>query len=158
MDIGQISSIGYQQRSLTELLDLLEGANVDVVVDVRETPWSYRREFAKGNLTARLAERCIEYVHAKFAGNPKAIRRSAESHREVLTSYRQHLEKNDDILWDFDALVGNLVREGKNVCLICYERHPEDCHRHIVLDGWMTRLGIAPDVLHLGPEGCARFT
>ena len=158
MTIGTVTSIGYQKRSLDELLDLLEQADVDVVVDVRETPWSYRREFAKGNLTDQLHSRSIDYLHAKFAGNPKEIRRNAVNHSACLTTYEQYLEANDQIVLSFEETVGTMLREGKNVCLICYERHPEDCHRNIVLRSWMKHTALNPDVVHLGPDGCSRLT
>lgn len=156
--LGKIFSIGYQQRSASEFLNLVNEAEVDIVIDVRETPWSYRREFAKKALLNQLDEIGIDYFHAKFAGNPKEIRRAASNYTECLNVYKEHLYSNPEIVNEFDKVIGSMVREGKNICLVCYERHPEDCHRNVVLNSWLEFSGLCPKIEHLGPDGCPRFT
>ena len=36
-----LCTIGYEKRSLDEFIDLLLANGVEVVLDVRETPWSH---------------------------------------------------------------------------------------------------------------------
>lgn len=158
MSLGAIFSIGYQKRSVRDFVQLVSDAGVDIVVDVRETPWSYRREFAKSALRSALAEVGVEYMHAKFAGNPKEIRRNAKNYDECLLEYSRYIDNKPDVIREFDATIGELVRQGKNICLVCYERHPDDCHRAIVLDRWMTFSGQAPCVQHLEPLGADRLS
>jgi uncharacterized protein (DUF488 family) len=72
--VTRLYTVGYQGRSLAELLDSLSRAEVQRVVDVRELPLSRKPGFSKTALAAALAERGIEYVHVKPLGNPKANR------------------------------------------------------------------------------------
>ena len=124
-----------------------------VVIDVRETPWSYVPGYRAAALRAALAEQGIRYVHAQFAGNPKWIRQSARSHDECLAMYRAYLNKHPQIAKRLQAILEELSREGEKGCLFCYERHPEDCHRHILLEA----LGLEARVEHLDPDGAPRF-
>ncbi len=154
---GRIFSIGYQERSLADFLELLAAHSVHVLVDVRETPWSRRSEYCKDALTFRLREIGIEYVHAKYAGNPRAIRRGAEGHADCLHAYAKYLSRNPSIVTELDEALGGRVRSGQNVCLLCYERHPDDCHRTILIGAWTAGRDWSPDVVHLAPDGARRL-
>lgn len=158
VSLGKIFSIGYQKRSVTDLVKMVKEAGVDIVVDVRETPWSYRREFAKTALMTSLHAEGIEYQHAKFAGNPKEIRRNARDYDECLIEYSKYIDNKPELLQEFDETVGALLREGKNICLVCYERHPNDCHRAIVIDRWLTFSRQSLQVTHLGKNGAERLS
>ena len=152
-----VYSLGYQQRDLEAFIQELSDAGVDAVVDVREVPWSRKRGFSKRQLSHGLAVSGIEYVHARFAGNPKELRRAAPSHAECLRRYEQHLEASPDVLDQLDEVVLPLLAQGSRVCLVCYERHPDDCHRSVLLRHWVARLNESVQVLHLGPDGAKRL-
>lgn len=128
-----------------------------MLLDVRELAWSRKPGFSKSSLQKGLAEAGISYVHAKFAGNPKAIRRAASTHRDCLERYSDHLDRNEDVLEEFDRLVMQYVEVGIAVCLLCYERHPEDCHRSILLRAWMEAHARSPKIRHIGQEGTPRL-
>src|SRR5579859_4738433 len=68
-------TIGYQGRTLDDLIDLLMSNGVQVVVDVRHTPWSHKLGFTKKSLAAELAAHGIDYVHLRQFGSDPAIRR-----------------------------------------------------------------------------------
>ena len=144
-----ILTMGYQQRTGDELVRELVAAGVDVVIDVRETPWSHRPDFSKGPLMARLADAGIEYCHAWFAGNPKQNRATASSQTECLQRYAEYLDEIPDVVQIFAELVEECVGLGLRVCLLCYERHPAECHRTIILDKWKAATGSEMPVVHL---------
>lgn len=150
-----VLTLGYQQRSIKEFIDLLVDADVDVLIDVRETAWSHKPGFSKSALQAKLAAAGIEYVHARFAGNPKRIRAKASSHAECLALYAGHLKENRGVMRELEQLVGTHLGAGKHVCLTCYERHPDDCHRGILSTQW--RAGRRRRVTHLATDGCPRL-
>ncbi len=150
-----VLTLGYQQRTIKEFIGLLVDASIDVLIDVRETAWSHKPGFSKSALQAKLGAVQIEYVHARFAGNPKRIRAKAPSHAECLTRYAAHLKKNRSILRDFGELVGKYLAGRKRVCITCYERHPDDCHRGILASQW--RAGRRRSVIHLATDGCSRL-
>ena len=155
---GVIYSCGYQLRTLPDFLDHLQKANVTVVLDVRETPWSYRPGFSAKPLREALQAAGIDYEHARYAGNPKPLRRIAASHQHCLELYADHLEQQPDIVAQFDAWLQPRLAQGQSVCLLCYERHPADCHRAILLYRWQAQTGHDALIVHLDPDGAPRFT
>lgn len=146
-------TMGYQLRDQAELVEELIGAGVDVVIDVRENPWSYVPGYRRSALEEALKASGIEYIHAGFAGNPKRLRDAADSHEECLAMYRRYLDENPGVVDDFRNLLTRLGEDGRVGCLLCYERHPDDCHRSLLLDA----AGALNVTQHLGPEGAPRF-
>ena len=155
MTTPTVFTLGYQQRSIADFIRLLIEAEIDVLVDVRQTAWSHKPGFSKGALARTLQEHGITYVHASFTGNPKRLRSTASSHEECLRRYAEHLDENVSILELFDELVGRLLDDGRRVCLTCYERHPDDCHRGVLTERWQA--GSWRAVEHLGAEGAPRL-
>lgn len=153
-----VFTLGYQLRSIDQYVAELVDADVQLVVDVRETPWSHKRGFSKTKLKEALAVAGIEYVHLKFAGNPKELRRAAPSHAQCLADYEQHIEADPGIVERFAEYVREWVQQGVRACLLCYERHPGDCHRTILLDRALQVLNQPVTVNHLGPNGAPRFS
>jgi uncharacterized protein (DUF488 family) len=152
-----IFTLGYQLRSQDDFVNTLENAGVGAVVDVRQTAWSNRREYAKGRLSSALEAAGITYVHASFAGNPKELRRSAASHDDCLRLYAEYIRERPEIVERFHDLIMELVASAGSVCLVCYERHPEDCHRFLLLESWQEFTGEEAVILHLEPSGAPRL-
>ncbi|WP_071595245.1 DUF488 domain-containing protein [Hymenobacter aerophilus] len=155
---ASIFSCGYQLRTLPSFIEHLHQADVKIVLDVRETPWSYRPGFSAKPLREGLAAEGIGYEHARYAGNPKAIRKQADSHQHCLELYADHLEQYPDIVTQFDQWIQPHLAQHTNVCLLCYERHPADCHRAYLLYRWQNVTGHDVSIIHLDPEGAPRFT
>jgi uncharacterized protein (DUF488 family) len=154
----RLFTLGYQQRTLDRWIGILEEKNIDVVVDVRENAWSRKQGFSKSQLSVALASHDIEYIHARFAGNPKRIRDAADSPAETLTRYEKHLEEHPEIVYQLDDLLVDRLLAGQRPCFMCYERHPGDCHRTILLDHWLHRRDRSDwEVTHLAPYGAERF-
>jgi uncharacterized protein (DUF488 family) len=148
-------TLGYQQRTLDEFVSILVESSIDVLVDVRETAWSHKPGFSKGAFQTSLAARGIEYIHADFAGNPKWLRSNAASHRECLDWYSWYLGEFEEIVPAFERLLAEQLRRGKRVCVTCFERHADDCHRAILAAKWQARG--ARRVTHLATAGCERL-
>ena len=55
-DLPTLYTIGYEKRSIDDLLWVLRARGVDCVVDVRLKPWSRRPGFSKTKLAASLAD------------------------------------------------------------------------------------------------------
>jgi uncharacterized protein (DUF488 family) len=158
VDIYQVFSLGYQLRDLPEFVSILNEASVTTVVDVRQNAWSYKKGFSKKAFSNGLNEAGIEYEHASYVGNPKELRDNADTHRSCLFDYAEHLRENQSLLQQFANEFMLRVEEGKKICFVCYERHPMDCHRHIILDFRKHHLNAPIDVKHLAVEGAERFT
>ena len=153
----RVFSAGYQLRSLGDLVDILTTAGSNLLVDVREVAWSNRPDFKRRRMEAGLAAAGIGYIHAKYAGNPKRLRSMAGSHRECLEMYGSYLAETPTIVDQLEADALRWAAKGLRPCFFCYERHPDDCHRSILLDTWAVRRGGALKVQHLATEGAPRF-
>lgn len=123
----QIISIGYEQRSITELIDILKDHHVERLLDVRELPLSRRKGFSKKALSSSLEEAGIEYQHLRAAGNPH--RKLKGSIQQCLQLYGSHLEEHPEII----ELVGAELSEAP-IAMLCYERQHDECHRSVLLD------------------------
>lgn len=155
----RLFSIGYQGRTPSQLVGVLREHAIDVVVDVRELPWSRKPGFSKAPLQRALASAGIEYEHARFAGNPRAIRATTASHDLILTKFDHYLAGHPDVILCLDALFQWHVRSRPRIALLCFERHPADCHRAILLQHWrLATEDTQTPIVHLDPHGAPRFT
>jgi uncharacterized protein (DUF488 family) len=130
----RIAGIGYQGRTIDELIERLRSASITVVVDVRELPWSRRAEFAQKRLAERLTQEGIRYVHLRSAGNPRENRKSGASSEEILARYREHLARTPGVL---DEILAEA--RGEPVALLCYEADVKECHRSVLLESLATQ-------------------
>ena len=120
-----IVSVGYQGRSVDELIDVLRHSEVEVLVDVRLNPISRKPGFSKNPLSQALAEAGIGYRHERELGNPRENR--DPFHRE---RYEAHLREVGLAVY---AELMELARSVR-IALLCYERLHRDCHRSYILD------------------------
>ena len=130
----KLFTIGYEQTPSKAVLDELESAGVKLLVDVRAVTSSRRPGFSKNQLAAGLDERGIAYVHLKGLGTPKEGRLAARSGQyDVLQKvFAKHL-KTPQAKEDLDELSA-LVKKAGPVCLLCYERNHEHCHRRWIAE------------------------
>src|ERR1700739_7299 len=130
----KLFTIGYEQTPQKAVLDELENAGVKLLVDVRAVTSSRRPGFSKNQLAAELDERGIAYVHLAGLGTPKEGRLAARSGQyDVLQDiYAKHL-KTPRAKEELDELSA-LVKKAGPICLLCYERSHEHCHRRFVAE------------------------
>jgi uncharacterized protein (DUF488 family) len=132
MSSPPLVSLGYEGRTVEELIANLQRESVTVLVDVRLTPLSRKPGMSKRRLTSALDAVGIRYVHMRALGNPKENRaafragdpRSRDDFREVLKDAR-----------GAEALrhVAELL-DGETVALLCFERDHQTCHRLLVAE------------------------
>lgn len=151
----QIFTLGYEQRNINEFVELLREQEIDVLIDVRETAWSHKPGFSKTALAKAVEQAGIEYSHLNWVGNPKWIRSVADNHEECLVFYRHYIETTEGLIDGFVEFVSEMLEAGLRICLVCYERHPGDCHRGILAELLVQRG--AAYVRHIAPEGRPRM-
>jgi uncharacterized protein (DUF488 family) len=130
----KLFTIGYEQTPAKSVLDELERAGVKLLVDVRAVASSRRPGFSKSQLAAGLDARGISYVHLRGLGTPKDGRIAARSGQfEVLHKiYARHL-KTPQAKEELDEL-SSLVKKSGPVCILCYERDHQHCHRRWIAE------------------------
>jgi uncharacterized protein (DUF488 family) len=130
--IGTLISIGYEGKTVGDLVRQLLDQDVRVIVDVRLTPLSRKPGLSKTKLAAALRAAGIEYIHHRALGNPKDNRagfRAGEP--ESLARYHEVLDTADaSVALDH---VCELL-DGGVVALLCFEQDHAECHRNVVID------------------------
>jgi len=122
-------TIGYEQAKSASVIDELKRARVGLVVDTRAVAASRRPGFSKRQLAAGLDEAGIGYLHLQKLGTPKEGRDAARGGnlKKLFDIYEKHLA-TPDARAQLDELTA-IVKSGGPVCLLCYERDKDCCHR-----------------------------
>ncbi|MFD1704079.1 DUF488 family protein [Methylopila henanensis] len=132
--MSELFTIGYEGATPSALADALVEAGVEVLVDVRAVANSRRPGFSKRALAAGLDERGVGYLHLRALGTPADGRAAARAgrHAEMRAIFEEHLrtEGAQGELRDLKEL----VRNGRRLCLLCFEREPEHCHRQMIAE------------------------
>ena len=122
-------TIGYEKAKPHAELGELKRAKIDLLVDTRAVAASRRPGFSKRQLAASLDEAGIAYIHLQKLGTPAQGRQAARAgdFEALWRIYDKHIKTAEaqDALGELLAL----IKSGKRVCLLCYERDPNECHR-----------------------------
>ena len=144
-------TIGYEKAAQSDVLAALRQARVKVLVDTRAVAASRRAGFSKRQLAAGLDEVGIAYLHLQKLGTPAEGRAAARSGdlETLWRIYDKHI-KTPDARTQLDELEA-LVRSSRNVCLLCYERNPDECHRKRIAELIHERTGQKIEHLFASP-------
>jgi uncharacterized protein (DUF488 family) len=147
----KLFTIGYEQTPAKAVLDELERTGVKLLVDVRAVAASRRPGFSKNQLAAGLDARGISYLHLRGLGTPKDGRDAARSGKfdALHKIYAAHL-KTPQAREELDELSA-LVKKAGPVCILCYERDHQHCHRQWIAEIIEDRDGVRIENL-LAPQ------
>jgi uncharacterized protein (DUF488 family) len=139
--VKRLFSIGYERVRSDAVIGELKRAGVDLVVDTRAVAASRRPGFSKRQLAAGLDEAGIGYLHLQKLGTPKDGRDAARSGNlaKLFDIYERHLA-TPDAREQLDELTA-IVKSGRPVCLLCYERDVAHCHRKRIAELVCERTG-----------------
>lgn len=137
-----VFTIGYQESTLDAVRETLAAAGVRLLADVRAVTASRRPGFSKRQLQAGLAAGGIDYLHLRDLGTPAEGRLAARTGRyeDLRRIYEKHLA-TPAAQAELEELV-RLAALGRPLCLLCFERRPEHCHRRILAERLRERLGV----------------
>lgn len=126
-------TIGYEGLDLKQFKAHLACHGVDVVADVRRLPVSRKKGFSKTSLGETLRGQDIEYRNFQELGAPKTIREElyqSGDYDRFFQKYRQNISDKQTAL----EAIHDLLKKGKKVTLLCFERNPQQCHRQVVAE------------------------
>jgi uncharacterized protein (DUF488 family) len=131
-------TIGYERLLPPELLNELQQAGVERLIDVRFRPQSRRPGMSKTRLGVLLGEHGIAYEHRRELGTPADLRFLFHSGRveEGRAGFRRHVEETASQV--LDELAAELDR-GPRTALMCLEADPAGCHRRVVAEALRER-------------------
>ena len=126
---SKLFTIGYEQSKPDAVIAELKRAKVKLLVDTRAVAASRKPGFSKRQLAAILDENGIGYLHLQKLGTPDAGREAARAGKlEALWKiYAKHLT-TPEAREAMDELI-TVVKSGQTVCLLCFERDKNCCHR-----------------------------
>jgi uncharacterized protein (DUF488 family) len=147
--VPALFTIGYQESTPDAVLGTLAAAGARLVVDVRAVAASRRPGFSKRQLAAGLEAAGIGYLHLRGLGTPPDGRLAARAgrHDEMRRIVEAHLA-TEAAARELDQLA-RLVADGQALCLLCFERRAEHCHRRVLSERLMGRVGV--EVVDLVP-------
>ena len=162
MSPSRLATIGVYGFSVDEFLAALRGADVRILLDVRQRRGVRGREYSWANakrLQAALADAGIEYRHHQEFAPTTELRRlqyreddrqgvGKRSRVELAPVYARRYTAEILDRADLSALAAELPADGA-AALFCVERDPEACHRSLVAQRLDAEHGVA--VTHLRP-------
>lgn len=134
----RLYTIGYERLLPPELVNELQLAGVERLLDVRYRPQSRRPGMSKTRLGQLLGDHAIAYEHRKALGTPPDIRWlfHAGRNEEARAAYLEHVEATAS--GELDALARELPT-APATALMCLEADPAQCHRRIVAEALRRR-------------------
>jgi uncharacterized protein (DUF488 family) len=147
----EILTVGHSNHEERRFLELLRGAGVELLADVRVNPRSRYPQFNRSALAASLESAGIGYVHlGKELGGrrePAADSPNAGWEQEWFRGYADHMASEEFAAGL--ARLKQLARE-RRTAIMCAEADWRSCHRQLIADALRAR---GWRVLHLTPDG-----
>lgn len=146
---AKLFTIGYEKAKPDAVMAELKRAKVKLLVDTRAVAASRKPGFSKRQLAASLDEEGIAYLHLQKLGTPDEGRQAARAGDldTLWRIYNKHL-KTPEAIMAMEELV-SIVKSGQPVCLLCYERDKDCCHRSRIAEIVQERTGVG--VVDLAP-------
>jgi uncharacterized protein (DUF488 family) len=143
-----IWTVGHSNHTLDHFLDLLRTHAIDVVADVRSTPFSRRHpHFNRERLKTALANAGIDYIFlGAELGARSPDRACYDADGRVVYERLARTEA-------FKAGIDRVMAEAANrrVTLMCAEKDPLSCHRTILVTPRLIACGLT--VMHVLADG-----
>lgn len=147
-------TIGHSTRSLAELVEPLQSAQIRLLVDIRTVPRSRTNpQFNRDTLAGALAASDISYEHLAALGGLRAKSRTvAPEVNAFWTNESFHNYADYALSEEFHTALGRLLEAGhtERCALMCSEAVWWRCHRRIVSD---YLIAYREEVLHIMGRG-----
>ena len=143
-----IWTIGHSNHPLATFLDLLTRRRMEVLVDVRSSPYSrYASQFNREAIYPALQERGIQYLYlGDLLGGRTEDERFYDDHGRVLYGA---LAESSGFRQGIERLLERLAHA--RTAILCGEEDPTDCHRRLLVGRVLQDRGVR--VIHLRGDG-----
>ena len=136
----EIFTIGHSTRPIHEFIKLLKENDVNMLVDVRSTPYSnHNPQYNTETLAESLDEQNIQYIHMSELGgfrNPKKNSKNTAWTNKRFRGYADYMETKQ-----FKNALLELIKITKDntVAIMCSEAVPWRCHRSLIADALIVK-------------------
>jgi len=124
-------TIGYEGRTVENLISKLRSKGITQLVDVREKPISRKKGFSKNQLKQHLDDFDIKYIHMPELGSPSDIRheyKDGGSESSFFKKYAEYVESNE---MDQVRLLEEYA-SAEPTAIMCFESLYCHCHRKVL--------------------------
>lgn len=136
-----IFTIGYQGRTVDQLIKILKENEIELLLDVRYSSESqYKPEFSGTVLKREIERNNIDYLHRPEYGLPYLIQNPYKEGAFAYNCVKQWYQWHIDSETEFDKFIWEIKTKGKTA-FMCMERHAKPkgdqkyaCHRDILAD------------------------
>jgi len=144
-----LATIGYEGRSLEAYLNALLRASVTLLCDVRRNAFSRKYGFSKATLLNACEGVGIRYEHLPELGIPSQERRELNTQDDYDRLFAKYAAETLPRQSGALEKIYSWTSAGHRVALTCFERQPQQCHRHCVSEELARRWGDALAARHL---------
>jgi uncharacterized protein (DUF488 family) len=143
-----IFSIGHSNQSIETFLALLRQHEIQVLVDVRSSPYSkYVPHFNSTKLAVAVEQADIEY---KFMGQELGGRPDGDEFYDVDNHVLyKRVAESSIFLKGIQRLID--IGGASRTAIMCSEEDPAICHRHLLIGPILTEQGV--DLVHIRGDG-----
>jgi uncharacterized protein (DUF488 family) len=146
-DRAVVHTVGHSNHPIERFTELLRGAGITAVADVRSIPQSRRwPQFGRARLERSLAEAGIAYVYlgAELGGRPADPALLVDGKPDYT-----RMAATPAFRAGIDRVVDGASRY--RIALMCAEREPLECHRFLLVSPPLLERGV--DVRHILADG-----
>lgn len=143
-----IYTIGHSSQDAETFIGLLKSRSIEVVADVRSSPYSkYASQFNRKDIQRLIETNGMKYLFmGKEIGGKPADLKYYDSDGYVLYS---KIAESTAFREGIDRLLNGIKQY--RVVLMCSEENPVNCHRRLLIERVLSDHGI--DVLHIRSDG-----
>lgn len=142
-------TIGYEGRTIEDVLNILLKRNIRVLCDVRKNALSMKYGFSKTTLSNACKNVGIAYYHFADLGIESSERKALvtkEDYQELFAEYRSGVVVNTR---PRQRELLQLISSENRVALICFEKDSGMCHRSHLADALVTLEKFNLQLVHL---------
>lgn len=152
MGFPRIYTLGHSNHTVDKFIQLLLGANIATLVDVRSRPVSrHNPQFKQDRLRQLLQQHGMVY---HWAGRQLGGLRQQQADSQHIALVSDGLRAYADYMQgqEFWRAIGQLINlaVGTSTVIMCAEKDPMNCHRSLIADALSLR---GCEVLHLLADG-----
>jgi uncharacterized protein (DUF488 family) len=133
-------TVGHSTRPIGDFLELLQAYDIQVLADVRITPYSRRNpQFHSDALAKSLADAGIQYRHMPALGGRRKTRPDSVNvgwRNESFRGYADYMQTRE-----FWTALEDLMATAQRLpaAIMCAEAVPWRCHRTLIADALVSR-------------------
>ncbi|MCZ3366510.1 MULTISPECIES: DUF488 family protein [Methanobacterium] len=138
-----IYTIGHSNMTQKSFVDILKSFKIDIVVDVRSSPYSkFVSHFNREDIKRSLIENGMRYIFLGdyIGGKP----RDKKYYENGEVNYRL-IAQSDRYIEGINRIIE--LNNENNIVLMCSEEDPYNCHRHNLITQTLVKKGL--EVTHI---------